>query len=313
MNYSEESSLWYIGDNHTSDMLLICKGENGLLKLALVERRNDPFDGKWAFPGGFISGATPPGTAFVPAETPEEAVIRELKEETGVDLVSQSLLPIGVYDDPERDPRARPGQRVVTHAFLIVLSECLPIHGKSDARIAQWFNLKDILNGKPPLAFDHAKILQDAISRYSSRIFQEEYADLSKHPRAVRVMKLPIPLRVCFASSAGTLQTLEGPVSYQPGDAILTGNEGESWPMHHSEFNETYEPLGETTFGSDGLYVKKPIEVCAVQLDHPEDILIEEGRGQLHGEQGDWLVEYSSGKYGIVSGNIFEKTYRILS
>lgn len=309
---SKNSSLWYLGDNHTVDMVLICKGSNGLPHIALVERRFEPFAGQWAFPGGFISGKLAPGNAFVPAETPEEAVKRELMEETTVNSESQNLFSVGIYDDPGRDPRAGIGQRVVTHAFLIILKDCPSLQGKDDARRARWFSLKDVLNGQPPLAFDHYKILQEATGKYQGQISLMEYGDLTHHPSAVHAMKLPIPISVRFAMSNGTIETREGSVSYEKNDAILTGTEGESWSVSRKQFDLTYEPSGNTIPNTDGQYVKKPLDVLAVQLHEPLDIFVNDKRGKLHGNDGDWLIEYGPGKHGIVSKDIFDKTYRIL-
>ncbi|MCK5038278.1 MAG: NUDIX hydrolase, partial [Thermoplasmata archaeon] len=62
-------------------------------KLLLIQRGNDPFKGYYALPGGFVEYG----------ERVEEAVEREVKEETGLDAEVQEL--IGVYSAPDRDPR----------------------------------------------------------------------------------------------------------------------------------------------------------------------------------------------------------------
>ena len=74
------------------------------IKVLLIERGNEPFKGCWAFPGGFLNMD----------ENAEQGAIRELKEETGLDL--KDIKQIGAYSDVDRDPRSR----VITIAFYAV-------------------------------------------------------------------------------------------------------------------------------------------------------------------------------------------------
>ena len=110
--------------------------------IVLIRRDRPPFSGCYALPGGFVEIG----------ETVEAACKREAKEETGLDIELAGL--IGIYSDPSRDPRGH----VVSVAFLA--------RGKgdlmagSDAREAEVFSLKSL----PDLAFDHARIISDAIS-----------------------------------------------------------------------------------------------------------------------------------------------------
>jgi 8-oxo-dGTP diphosphatase len=111
--------------------------------LVLVRRRNPPFQGHYALPGGFVEIG----------EFLEEAVVREAREETGLDVQVERLS--GVYDDPKRDPRGH----VISIAYI-----CKVIGGKlkagSDAKDVSCIPVKEIKKIK--LAFDHAKILTDA-------------------------------------------------------------------------------------------------------------------------------------------------------
>lgn len=130
---------------HTSDAILLAKTQFGTFVL-LIRRGHNPDAGKWAFPGGFMEMN----------ETCEQAARRELTEETSLKLDMPFQL-VGVYSDPERDPRGR----VVTTAYMVVLAQCQPAKAADDAAEARWFDVTDL----PPLAFDHSKILKDALSK----------------------------------------------------------------------------------------------------------------------------------------------------
>lgn len=132
--------------------------------------------------------------------------------------------------------------------------------------------------------------------------------DLSLDSRALRVIKRPLPVCVRFALVDGVCQTLEGSVAYRSGDAILTGVEGENWPVERAKFDERYVPAGGTCTGADGDYVKKPLVVFAVQLDGVMELSMPAG-GVLRGKAGDWLLQYGISDYGIAKNEIFRATY----
>jgi 8-oxo-dGTP diphosphatase len=133
----------------TVDVVILTMSE-GLLQVLLVCRGEAPFEGMWAIPGGFKR----------PTETLDEAAKRELAEETGVDAESL-LTQFGSYGDPERDPR----MNVVTIAYLAVLRDVGAVVGGSDAAAAALIPVSDVLNEKIDLAFDHLRIVRDAIER----------------------------------------------------------------------------------------------------------------------------------------------------
>jgi len=112
--------------------------------ILLIRRKNDPYRGFWALPGGFVEYG----------ETVEDAAVRETKEETGIDVKLGNL--VGVYSDPDRDPRGH----TVTVCFLgIKLGGT--VRSATDAEDARYFDLNEIktLN----LAFDHKRIIQDSL------------------------------------------------------------------------------------------------------------------------------------------------------
>ncbi len=113
-------------------------------QVVLIERKNPPPG--WALPGGFVDYG----------ETFEHAAVRETKEETGLEVRLKYLL--GVYSDPERDPR----QHNVSVVY-VAQGEGELVPG-SDAARAELFSQDDL----PDLAFDHAQILRDYFSGRSA-------------------------------------------------------------------------------------------------------------------------------------------------
>jgi len=128
--------------------------DEGDLKILLIQRGLEPFLGKWALPGGFVRVE----------ESLEEAALRELQEETGVNKVY--LEQLYTFGQPERDPR----ERVVTVAYyaLVKLSDHR-VKGATDASQAAWFEVNDL----PRLAFDHDKIIEEALQRLKGKVRYE--------------------------------------------------------------------------------------------------------------------------------------------
>ena len=110
-------------------------------KILLIKRKNEPFKGAWAFPGGFVEYN----------ESTEDAVIREVKEEASLDIAIKSIL--GVYSKPGRDPRGH----VISICYVATASG--DEKGGSDASEARFFRREEIKNLN--LAFDHGNILKD--------------------------------------------------------------------------------------------------------------------------------------------------------
>lgn len=155
-------TLWFKGDNYSSDIIILTRtGES--YSAVLIKRGNEPFKGMYALPGGFLKSLTEKGSEFKPSETPIEAAKRELKEETGISGPDLNLELTGIYDDLERDPRAKPGQRVISNAFAAVIDKMADIKAGDDAKSVEWVSLGDIFSGKIKLAFDHYKIIKDAV------------------------------------------------------------------------------------------------------------------------------------------------------
>ena len=125
----------------TADCVVITREKKK--KILLIERGQEPYKGRWAFPGGFMNMD----------ETIEQCAIRELEEETGIKVGLSDLEMIGVYSKVDRDPRGR----TITVAYLIELDAPLEVKGQDDAAKAEWFDL----TGAPVSAFDHEEIYHD--------------------------------------------------------------------------------------------------------------------------------------------------------
>ncbi len=119
----------------TADTFVFCEHDN-TLHFLLIKRKNPPFQGCWAVPGGFMEEEEPIA----------ECAARELDEETG--LRNIRLTEFAVFSTPGRDPRGR----VITIGFISVLSGTPPaVTGGDDAAQAKWFATDRL----PDLAFDH--------------------------------------------------------------------------------------------------------------------------------------------------------------
>lgn len=142
------------------------------LEVLLVKRGEEPFKGRYALPGGFLR----------PGESLEQAAYRELEEETG--LTELSLLEIGNYSEPDRDPRGW----IISCAYLAltnVNTYNLSVSPDSDAAEAKWFsagydketgsltleNGGEVLKAEGDgLAFDHGRIIYDAYRRLQDEV-----------------------------------------------------------------------------------------------------------------------------------------------
>ena len=114
--------------------------------VVLIKRRNTPYQNHWALPGGFVELG----------EKVEDAVLREAEEETGLHIRILKL--VGVYSDPNRDPRGH----VISITYLCKrLDPSEQPRGGDDAQEAKVFNRPDLEN--IPLAFDHNLIIHDAL------------------------------------------------------------------------------------------------------------------------------------------------------
>ncbi|MFS2089194.1 NUDIX hydrolase [Paenarthrobacter nicotinovorans] len=134
---------------------------DGELNVLLITRLIEPFKGKPALPGGFV----------LAGEDLQEAAVRELAEETGVERLPGHLEQLGSYGPKGRDPRGD----VLTVAHLLLAPDFPVLAAGSDAENAAWYPVTKVQSGELELAFDHAKILDDALERAKSKL---EYSPL---------------------------------------------------------------------------------------------------------------------------------------
>ena len=123
---------------------VVVKGD----KLLVIRRGKEPFEGSYALPGGFVEYG----------EKVDDCVVREVKEETGLSTEVVGL--VGVYSDPDRDPRGH---------FVTAVYQLKPVGGKlkagDDAKAAEWVPLTDL----PDFAFDHGEIVRDFLRKRRPR------------------------------------------------------------------------------------------------------------------------------------------------
>jgi 8-oxo-dGTP diphosphatase len=125
----------------TTDCVIFNKDDAVLL----IRRKHHPFAGFYALPGGFVDVG----------ETVDSACIREVREETGLDV--SDLILVGVYSRPGRDPRGH----TASIAYMTRLTEPVMPKAGSDAAAVEWIaHWREV-----SLAFDHAEIVGDAEAR----------------------------------------------------------------------------------------------------------------------------------------------------
>ena len=170
---------------------------NDALHVLLVERGQEPFLGAWALPGGFVQ----------PDEDLDTAAARELEEETNVSVGGSYLEQLGSYGAPGRDPR----MRVITVAYWAACAELEQPRGGGDAAYSDLVPLAKIERGGIRLAFDHERILQDAVERLRSKLEYTAVATKFCRPDSpsansagcTRPSGAPASIRAIFSARSG--------------------------------------------------------------------------------------------------------------
>lgn len=150
MTTTKPYCYWHPHPAVTTDIVLFTLREDKL-QLLLIKRRNPPFQGGWALPGGFVDLD----------EDLDACAKRELEEETGIqNIYLEQLYTFGRHD---RDPR----ERVISVAYYaLIASDKITLQPASDATEAAWFSFDEL----PALAFDHRSIVDKAHERLVAKL-----------------------------------------------------------------------------------------------------------------------------------------------
>jgi 8-oxo-dGTP diphosphatase len=130
----------------TADAVVFAPNAEGKTTVLLIKRKNPPFQGRWALPGGFVDEG----------ETTQKAAVRELLEETSLSVGEEKFEFVGLYDTPGRDPRGW----TVSGAWMTKLDKIQTVKGEDDAMVAEWHPIEEL----PEMAFDHERVLREAIA-----------------------------------------------------------------------------------------------------------------------------------------------------
>ena len=157
MAYRSEFPPFYV----TVDIVVLAI-RDGRLHALMIRRGGEPYAGAWALPGGFVGID----------EDLRDAAERELEEETGVRIGTETLTQVHTYGTPDRDPR----HRVVSVAWLAAFPETVEVTAGTDAAHAEWRPVDELLVDDPGdrLAFDHAGIVRDAVEAAQERLMNAE-------------------------------------------------------------------------------------------------------------------------------------------
>jgi len=113
-------------------------------QVLLMERTHAPFEDRWVLPGGLVERG----------ETARTACEREVAEEVGLEVAADRF--VGLYDDPDRDPRGN-----VSAPFRCTPTSDAVAEPLEEARAVEWVDPDD----RPPMGFDHDRIVADALER----------------------------------------------------------------------------------------------------------------------------------------------------
>jgi len=133
--------------------ITVCSYFDSNLQILLIKRSEDPFNGYWAIPGGFVD--------VNKRESLEETAARKLFEETSLSGIQVEQLK--TYGDPDRDPR----MRIITVAYFGLVPYNTMLHSVRENNVLRWFSISKLPR---ECAFDHKQIIGDLLVRLQGRI-----------------------------------------------------------------------------------------------------------------------------------------------
>lgn len=147
------------------------------------------------------------------------------------------------------------------------------------------------------------------------RCFRPVATDMNfirQHPHVRRARKREFLVQVEFCRAAGHIQSLEGLVQVNAGDAVVTGRQGERWCVPLAAFDARYRPAQADASRLDGSFYSRAIDVFALQMNSNFSVLLSDGVSLLQGRAKDWLIDYGDGHLGVVARDIFVQTYQLI-
>ena len=133
--------------------------------------------------------------------------------------------------------------------------------------------------------------------------------DLTQDAAAGAFVKDEI-VEVVFATDAGVCISREGPNHFAPGDALITAANGDKWSVARDRFDHKYAPIAPCGAGSNGTDQARHIAVLAKPMPMPFSIARRAAGDVLHGQAGDWLLQYAPGDFGVAENARFVRVYR---
>lgn len=166
----KKEKLYYLGENPAVDVINLIPNYESY-DILLISRGGPTNHNQLALVGGFIDSNNQKGEYFSPKESPEEAAVRELEEETKLKISPENLLFVGYYNDKNRDPRNDENSFVSSTVFVHFWDEKdwkqqkLNMKPSDGEKAIHLVSLHSILRKEHPLAFDHQIIIEKAYQK----------------------------------------------------------------------------------------------------------------------------------------------------
>jgi PGDYG protein len=141
--------------------------------------------------------------------------------------------------------------------------------------------------------------------------FDPHNTNLGCDNEATKWRRKALALSVEFAATKGVLTTLEGPVTFEAGDALITGTRGERWPVSAGQFHLLYESsVVDQRAHESGIFKRRQTTVYAKQIPFEFSVITDTAsKARLFGKANDWLIQQPNLQLNIVASDIFPDLY----